>query len=83
MPAIPYLSASETAKEGFAMQWLVRISARLRAGAALRGGSLREVAVALGIVVACLVWRLMAGGAAADAAPKASERAAPAGTPAP
>ena len=65
------------------MQWLVRISARLRAGAALRGGSLREVAVALGIVVACLVWRLMAGGAAADAAPKASERAAPAGTPAP
>ena len=63
------------------MQRLVRILARLRAGVVLRGGSLREVAAAVGIVVACLVWRLMAGGAAADAAPKPPARSARTGEP--
>jgi len=61
------------------MQWLVRIPARLRAGLALRGGSLREVAMAVGVVVACLAWRLMAGGAATDAAPPPPARSATAG----
>ena len=70
------------------MQRLGRILARVRAGFAVRGGSLREVAAAVGIVVACLAWRLLSGGAAADAAPKPSARAANAGavaapTPAP
>ncbi|MEI6240350.1 MAG: peptidylprolyl isomerase [Planctomycetia bacterium] len=56
------------------MQWLGRTLARVRAGITSRGGSLREVAAVVGIVVACLSWRLLAGGAAADAAPKPPAR---------
>ena len=62
------------------MQWLGRTLARVRAGLALRGGSIRDVAAVVGIVVACLAWRLLAGGAAADAAPKAPARPAKPGT---
>jgi len=35
-----------------------------------RGGALSELAAVIGIVAGCLAWRLLAGGAAADAAPK-------------
>lgn len=52
------------------MQWLGWNSARVRAGGAVRGGSLGEVAALVGVVVACLAWRLLAGGNAADAAPR-------------
>ena len=62
------------------MQWLGQTLTRVRAGLAPRGGSLREVAALVGIVVACLGWRLLAGGAAADAAPKQPARAAKSGT---
>ena len=62
------------------MQWLGQTLARVRAGLAPRGGSLREVAALVAIVVACLGWRLLAGGAAADAAPKQPARAATSGT---
>jgi len=64
------------------MQWLGRILARVRAGFASRGGSIREVAAVVGIVVACLAWRLWAGGAAADAAPKPAPRVTQADNPA-
>ncbi len=49
---------------------------RVRTILAPRGATLRDVAAALGIVVGCLAWRLLAGGAAADAAPKAPPTAA-------
>ena len=62
------------------MQWLGRTLTRVRAGFAPRGGSLREVAAVVGIVVGCLAWRLLAGGAAADAAPKQPARTAKPGT---
>lgn len=61
------------------MQWLGRTLARVRAGFAPRGGSLREVAAVVGIVVGCLAWRLLAGGAAADAAPKPATPSAKSG----
>ena len=62
------------------MHWIGRILARVRAGFASRGGSLREVAAVVGIVVGCLAWRLLAGGAVADAAPKSAARPARATT---
>jgi parvulin-like peptidyl-prolyl isomerase len=64
------------AKEGLQMQWLGRTVARVRARFAPRVGSIRDVAAIVAIVVACLAWRLGAGGAAADAAPKPPARSA-------
>jgi len=57
------------------MEWLKRTLARVRAGFR-PSGSLREVAAGVAIVAGCLAWRLLAGGAAADAAPKAPPRPA-------
>ncbi|NBW96919.1 MAG: peptidylprolyl isomerase, partial [Planctomycetia bacterium] len=59
------------------MQGFGQIVARARAGLVPRGGSLREVAALVGIVAACLAWRLLAGGSAADAAPKPRAQAGP------
>ena len=59
------------------MKWLERIAVVLRARFPQGRGSLRESGPAVVALACCIVWRMLAGGTAADAAPKAPAKPAP------